>query len=695
MTTASTDSPRRAASATATSARPSTPTAPTRATAPTTAGAAAPTHDGPVAPARPGATALRPLRHDAVRLTRGFLADWQRTNRDGTIPHAIEQLEASQALNNIRRVTGEHEGEFVGFQFADSDVYKTLEAIGWEAGRSDVGDLLPFVDATVDLLERAQQPDGYLNSHYQVDKPELELAPGELRWGHELYCLGHLLQAGVAWVRTTGRRDLLEVGLRFAALVDERYGPEGAEGVDGHAEIETALVETYRVTGDERWLTLARRFVDLRGRQLVGPDPLGYPYFQEHEPVREVREATGHAVRQLYLAAGVTDVATEAPDGDPELRAALERIWTSVHEHKMYISGGVGSRHRDEAFGDAYELPPDRAYAETCAAIADLQWNWRLLLLTGQSRFADEMERGLFNAVAVSTSTDGCAFTYANPLQLRTGAGGGGENAPAGRQPWFRCACCPPNLARLVSSLHDHVATTTDADLQLHLFAQGTIALGDVGGEATTATVTTDYPWDGTVEVSFDAPFSGGSVALRRPGWATGAAVSVDGREVEPALRDGYLVVDAQESPVTTITLVLPLEPTVQHPHPFVDATRGTIALTRGPVLYAVEQADLPEGVTPEQVVVPGSPVVTVAEGDAVTGPRLLVAGARVRPAGHLPLYLAEPAGSAATDAADAAARPTAEPVAAPGDPFDLVAIPYHRWGNRSAGGMRVWLPTS
>lgn len=656
-----------------------TTASPTTAVQPATAA----THDGPASPRRLDSIALRPLQHNAVRITGGFFADWQRKNREGTIPHAIEQLEASQALNNLRRITGEHEGEFVGFQFADSDVYKTLEAIGWEAGRSDVSLFMPFVEETIDLLARAQRPDGYLNSHYQVDKPVLALAPEELRWGHELYCLGHLLQAGVAWARTTGRQDLLDIGLHFATLVDERYGPAGAEGVDGHAEIETALVETYRLTGDERWLTLAGRFVDLRGHQLVGPDPLGYPYFQEHEPVRAVSEATGHAVRQLYLAAGIADVVTET--GDPELMAALERIWTSVHEHKMYISGGLGSRHRDEAFGDAYELPPDRAYSETCAAIANVQWNWRMLLLTGQSRFADEMERGLFNAIAVSTSTDGCSFTYANPLQLRTAAAGGGENAPSRRQPWFRCACCPPNLARLVSSLHDYVATTTDSDLQLHLFTDGTISLGGVGGAATTATVSTDYPWDGTIDVAFDAPFSGGSVLLRRPSWATGAAVTVNGRQIEPALRDGYLIVEAHESPITTIRLILPLDPTVLRPHPYADAVRGTIAFTRGPVLFAVEQADLPDGVTVEQVIVPNHPVVTWVEAEATAGPRLRIAGAQVRSGAGIPLYRADRAADGSTTSTEVAEH--AE--------FDLVAIPYHHWGNRSEGGMRVWLPTN
>jgi len=631
-----------------------------------------PTRPGPVSPSASAVSALRPLPHSAVRLTGGFLGEWQDTNRSGTIPHAIQQLEESQALNNVRRITGEHTGEFVGLQFADSDIYKTLEAIGWEAGRSDIAEFLPFVDSTIDLLARAQESDGYLDSFYQLDKPEAKLV--DLRWGHEMYCLGHLLQAGIAWKRTTDREDLLEIGLRFADLIVARFGPDGAEGVCGHPEIETALIETYRTVGDEKYLRLAERFVDLRGKHLVGEDRFGYAYFQDHEPVREVDAATGHAVRQLYLAAGVTDLYAET--GDRTLWEALERIWTSVHEQKMYISGGLGSRHRDESFGDPYELPPDRAYSETCAAIANFQWNWRMLLASGQSRFADEMERGLYNAIAVSTTVDGCAFFYSNPLQLRSDHDGSDEDSPSRRLSWYTCACCPPNLARLVSSLDDYVATTAGSDLQVHLYADATIALDSVGGDATSATVDTAYPWDGAVGITFDRPFTGGRVLLRMPTWAEDATVVVNGEAYTATSEDGYLVVDAGAEGVSSIALTLPVRATVRQPHPYVDASRGCIALTRGPVVYAVEQADLPEGVTPEQVLVPATPVLTEAGVDAVTGPRLRVAGAQARTAESRTLY-------ATPDAASA--RPAE---------IELVAIPYYRWGNRSDGGMRVWLPT-
>lgn len=259
--------------------------------------------DGPVAPAASTRLAERPLPLDAVRLRpEGVLGAWQERNRRATIPHAIAQLEESGALPNMRRAAGESAEPFRGFHFSDSDIYKVLEAIGWEAARSDVSDLLPFVDETVDLLARAQRDDGYLNSFYQSVHPELILA--DLRWGHELYCLGHLLQAGIAWARTTGRRDLLEIGLRFTALVDERFGDGGDPVVCGHPEIETALVELHRLTGDAAHLRLAQLFIDRRGRRTVGEDRFGYHYFQDHEPIRSATDATGHAVRQLYLAAG-------------------------------------------------------------------------------------------------------------------------------------------------------------------------------------------------------------------------------------------------------------------------------------------------------------------------------------------------------------------------------------------------------
>lgn len=619
---------------------------------------------GPVSPISQERVTLEPLPFDAVRFTgSGMLAAWQETNAQATLAHCVDQLEASHALDNLRIAAGQGTGEFVGFQFADSDVYKVLEAIGWEAGRGDVSTFLPFVDRTVALLEAAQESDGYLDSHFQVARPTEKLT--DLRWGHELYCLGHLLQAGVAWTRTTGRADILEVGLRFAALVDDRFGVDGADLVDGHPEVETALVEVYRLTGEKRWLDLAQRMIDLRGHQLVGPDRFGYGYFQDHAPVRDVDGATGHSVRQLYLAAGVADAYVE--NGDDALLDALERIWTDIHTRKMYITGGLGSRHRDESFGDPFELPPDRAYSETCAAISSVMFNWRMLLITGEGRFADEMERALYNAVATSTTPDGCAFFYSNPLQVRTHRDGEHEQAPARRVGWYDCACCPPNLARLVASLHSYAATTRNGGLQLHLYESGTITLPDA-----TAAVTTDYPFDGRISVAFDRPFNH-EVSLRVPAWADSFALTVDGEPSEAVVTDGYVTVPGG---ISSIELLLDLPVVVRRPHPHIDAVRGCVAVTRGPIVYAVEQTDLPDGVVLEDVVIDADAGASVG-GTAVGVPTVRVSLA-TRQSSQTGLYPVR-----------------AERDAPISGTMDVALVPYFRWGNRGPGGMRIWLPTT
>jgi DUF1680 family protein len=628
---------------------------------------------GPVGPLSETHSALRPLPLDAVALTgSGQLAAWQRVNRDATLAHCVEQLEVSGALANLRIAAGRETGAFRGFVFADSDVYKVLEALGWEAGRAGAEAFAVFVDETVALLQAAQQADGYLDSFFQVAKPDEQFA--DLRWGHEMYCLGHLLQAGVAWARARERTDLLDVGLRFAALVEQRFGAAGVDAVCGHPEIETALVEVYRVTGNRRWLELAQRFIDLRGHRSVGEDRFGYGYFQDHEPVRGVAGATGHSVRQLYLAAGVADVYAEG--GDPELLAALERIWSDVHTSKMYVTGGLGSRHRDEAFGDPFELPPDRAYSETCAAIASVHFNWRMLLITGEGRFADEMERALYNAVAGSTTSDGTAFFYSNPLQVRTHRDGAHEQAPARRVGWYDCACCPPNVARLVSSLQHYTATTAEGSLQLHLYESGTIELGGVGRAATRARISTSYPVDTTVSIRFDAPFTGGEVALRLPGWAESWSLVVDGVAFDVPVIDGYLRVAG--TGIRSIDLVLEMPVQLRRAHPQVDAVRGCVAVTRGPLVYAIEQADLPESLQLEDFVIDASVPVVLDEMDTELGvPRVRITGSR----------RAEVAGGL---------YPPAGPVVMErGAAVTVTAVPYYRWGNRSPGGMRVWIPTS
>ncbi len=397
-----------------------------------------------------------------ARLTGGLLHAWQQRNAEASLPLALRQLETAGNLANVRlAISGAREG-YRGPVFMDSDIYKVLEAIGWELGRSPDEELASFLAETTALLEKAQQPDGYLNSCIQVSgRPRYSF----LAWSHELYCAGHLIQAGLACQRGAGDPALLAVARRFADhLVDHFLGRQ--EGIDGHPIVETALAELYRETGHEPYLQLASQFIEQRGHGLIGDSGFGHRYLQDHEPVRDSVTQVGHVVRALYLDAGVADVAAETGDA-PLLASSLAR-WADMVAAKTYLTGGNGSRHEGESFGDRFELPPDRAYNETCAAIASFQWAWRLLLATGDAAYAGLMERILYNGFASSTATGGTRFFYVNPLQRR--ADHFEKDDPGRRREWFSCACCPPNIMRTVASLQHYLATASGGTLYVQQF---------------------------------------------------------------------------------------------------------------------------------------------------------------------------------------------------------------------------------
>jgi DUF1680 family protein len=640
---------------------------------------------GPVAPTPAARSVLSPVGLDQARLDPdGLLGRWQRRNAEATLPHCIQQLRESGALDNMRRVSGQYDGEFVGMWFADTDIYKTLEAVIWELSRRPAAqdrddELYGFLNDTVSLLDKAQDSDGYLNSYFQVDHRDQQWH--DLRSGHELYCAGHLVHAAVAAARVGVAEQLVVVARRFADLLVRRFGPDGIEAVCGHPEIETALVELYRVTGHRPYLELATRFVDLRGHGLLGGDRMGPAYYQDHRPIREAPEVTGHAVRQNYLLAGATDVATET--GDATLLQATRRLSGSARRAKTYLTGAHGSRHRDEAFGDAYELPPDRAYGETCAAIASFHSNFRLLLATGERAYADEMERVLYNAIAGASAVDGTRFFYSNPLQLRTGHDGSHEDSPSRRLPWYSCACCPPNLARLMASLHTYVATVDSTGVQVHLYCAGAFDV-TIDGQPVTLAVSGNYPLDGNVAVRVRA---GGkarfTLSLRVPAWCEEYQVTVDGVAVEEQARDGYLrLTRAWVESTVVLALSMPARLVAAHPH--VDAVRGCLALMRGPLVYCLEQADLPDGVAVEDVTIdPADPLRLAgpAAPDWPAGVMALAARGLAYATPSEPLYRDAGAGRETDNDADA-------PM-----PLELRAVPYFLWGNRAPGGMRVWIP--
>jgi hypothetical protein len=516
-----------------------------------------------------------------------------------------------------------------------------VEAMAWDGSFDDL------IDDIADKMAGAQEDDGYLNTRWGHRGREHRYT--DLEWGHELYCYGHMIQAAVARLRTRGEDRLTEITRRAADHVCDTFGEDGNQGVCGHPEIEMALVELYRTTGEERYLEQARLFVERRGRPALADISHGRDYFQDDMPIREATAFRGHAVRALYLASAAVDVAVET--GDRELLAAIERQWEHTIERRTYLTGGMGSRHSGESFGEDYELPPDRAYSETCAGVASVQLAWRLLLATGDVRYADQIERTLFNVVATSPALDGSGFFYANPLHQRVPGeppDPDAENMRAAsslRAPWFHVSCCPTNVARTFASLGGYVATTDADGVQIHQFAPGTIRAGALALE-----VQTEYPWAGDVTVRVTA--AGGMrrrVSLRVPEWA-GEAVLVDRGHRRP-VRSGYAAVDAEWQVGDELRLELPVRPRWTEPDPRVDAVRGCVAVERGPLVYCLESTDQ----------------------------ELDLADVRVDPAD--------------APADDGTARDLARAALVRGS--GLTFIPYHTWGNRGLATMRVWVPVN
>jgi DUF1680 family protein len=617
-----------------------------------------------VAPTEDARVRLRPLNPTAVQILGGLLADRQRVNREVTLLRGAEELERAGTLDNLRIAAGRIQGDRRGMVFSDSDVYKWLEAIAWEIGREPSPELEALARETIDLVASAQEPDGYLNSWCQVVDPSWRWT--DLEMGHELYCAGHLLQAGVAFARATGDVSLLTVARHLADLIDEVFGSGGRAETDGHPEVEVALVELYRHTGERRYLELANTLVTRRGHGMFAGGRFDLGYYQDAEPVRDARSIVGHAVRALYLAAGVTDLYAET--GDDALLASMLRQWDDLASTKTYLTGGVGSRHYDEAIGDPYELPPDRAYCETCAAIASIMWNWRLLLVTGESRFADLLERTLYNGFLSGHSLDGESFFYSNPLQSRTGER---------RHRWNPVACCPPNIMRLLASLHHYLATTGDGGVQLHQYATSTVrAVLPVAGPVELA-VETGYPWSGSVMVEVVASGEAEwTLSLRVPAWARGAVV--DGQPVAP----GYAELARRWRPGDRVVLEFDVSPRLTAANPRIDAVRGCLALERGPVVYCFEAADLPAGADLADVALQTDPA------PADSGPLTQLGDV---PGVSVEGIVRDLDGWTQVEYADVRELPGDGAAA----PARLLAVPYFAWANRGDGGMRVWLPSS
>ena len=614
---------------------------------------------------------FRPVAITAVTLEDAFWQPRRKINRDIMLPAQFDLCERTGRFANFRRAAGTEAGEYQGQYYNDSDVYKLLESASWALAGEDDPELKALVDLLIDDISAAQQPDGYLHTYFTL------VRPGE-RWTnfdlHEMYCAGHLFQAAVAHYRSTGETRLLDVARRFADHICERFGPEdeGKQfGNDGHPEIEMALVELYRATGDRKYLEESQYLVGNRGYGRVSAHPYGrFPasYGQDHVPFHQSTRLEGHAVRAVYLNCGATDIAVETDV--PELRTALDTMWHSMVSRQMYIHGGLGPRHENEGFGpDDYELPNHRAHAETCASVANVMWNWRLLLLTGESRYADLMEQTLYNSVLSGVSLDGKGYFYQNPLS---------DNGTHRRQTWFTTACCPGNVSRTLAQLPGYYYTTSESAVWVHLYGsnRATLPLSD---DITVQLVQrTNYPWSGeiVIEVGTAGTFD---LHLRLPGWcADGWNVTLNGGAVgHTVTAEGYLCISRAWQAGDVVTLDLPMPVRRVTSHPLVAENHSRVALMRGPLLYCLEGADHPGTDVRLVELRETSAFAPEHRADLLDGVMVLRGEGWVRAAGDESLYRAASTNGEAGELTS----------------VSVTAIPYYAWANREPGPMLVWLP--
>lgn len=628
----------------------------------------------PVAPAR---GRLRPLGLREITNLRGFWGQRQQVNTTASLSHCEHWMERVGWLTNFDRVTSGTTGpDRPGWSFSDSEIYKLLEALCWEAGRTGSPDAEAAITRLTARIAPAQDEDGYLNTCFGHSGQPARYT--DLEMGHELYCTGHLLQAAAARMRTTGADTLVEIARRAADHVCSTFGASGLQKICGHPEIEVGLAEFGRAMRDDRYIEQARIFLDRRGHATLEDIPFGRAYFQDDVPIRDADVWRGHAVRALYLSAAAVDVAVDRQDD--ELLHAIERQWERTVARRTYITGGMGSRHQDEGFGEDWELPPDRAYCETCAGVASIMVSWRLYLATGDVRYADLIERTLFNVVAASPSADGRAFFYANPQHQRFTAGHSDHTqvsprAEGGtRAAWFDVSCCPTNVARTLASIDSYLATADTDGVQVHLYVTSNIRTSLPDGRDIAIDIETDYPTSGTISLRTTGneprPWT---LTLRVPAWASGAVLTTpDGqsRDVQP----GLVTINRAFAAGDEVILQLPMQPRFTWPDPRIDAIRSCVAVERGPEVLCVEGIDLPAAAALDGLRIDPSAPPQERDGAVYVTGRLLDLTDT-----HWPFL-------------DGPPTPGPDGRTSAGE-IQVVLHPYHQWAERAPTTMRVWLP--
>lgn len=623
---------------------------------------------------------------DRVTFHHGFWASRLETNRRITIPYALQKCKETGRIGNFEVAGGLKQGTFAGTYFNDSDLFKVIEGASYSLVLHPDPELDAALDGLIEIIAAAQEEDGYLFTARTINDPDYDYPGKAARWshlehGHELYNVGHLYEAAVAHHRATGSRKLLDIAIRNADLICSVFGEKPGQriGVPGHEEIEIGLVKLYHTTGDEKYLRQAEFFINMRGRsdkrEIFAGDGRQY---QDHRPVVEQEQAVGHAVRAAYLYAGVADVA--ALTGNEALLHAIDRISNDIISTKMYLTGGIGSRHQGEAFGESYELPNKTAYCETCAAIGHAMFNHRMFLLHGESRYIDILERIIYNGFLSGISLSGDRFFYPNPLEsdgiyeFNRGA--------IERQPWFNTSCCPVNITRFMPSIPGYVYAVRNNSLYVNLFTTGTaqITLPDCD---VTIKQTTHYPWDGHIQLSVTPSKTGCfPLHIRIPGWTTGHpvpgdlyqyesihaadyAITVNGTTVDLPIEKGYAVIKRTWKEGDIIDIELPMPVNRVRCNSNVPDNRGRVAIERGPLVYCVEGVDhsgkaLNLALPPDTVLVP-------QHNNALLGGITILKGQGI----------------------SLLQRKDGEPL---GNPAEIIMIPYYAWCHRGPGEMAVWL---
>jgi hypothetical protein len=617
-----------------------------------------------------------PVPFTAVHIKDSFWAPKIEINRTVSIPSAFKQCEKNGRLDNFAlaggKIRGEHKGDY---PFDDTDVYKVVEGASYTLAVKYDARLDAYLDSVIALIAGAQEPDGYLYTCLTNKCKRLERWYGKGRWdqlnSHELYNCGHLYEAAVAHYLATGKRSLLDVAIKNADLIDEVFGPAAGQKQrpSGHPIIEMALVKLYRVTGEERYLKLARFFIDETGKGTDGHKL--NPYSQDHKPIVDQDEAVGHAVRFGYLYSGVTDVASLMHDA--ALMDASKRVWENVVSKKLYITGGIGSRGQWEGFGPNYELPNMTSYCETCASIANVFWNYRLFLNEADSRYYDVLERVLYNGLISGVSLSGDRFFYDNPIE---------SNHTHERAPWFGCACCPGNVTRFMASIPGYVYSDADGAVYVNLFVGNTAEI-PMGRDTVRLSETTNYPWDGNVTISIEKPAERRfDLMVRIPGWAVNQVVPSDlyhfadstrgtlafrlnGEATKPRIESGYAHFQRRWKAGDRVEIAIPMPVRRVTASDSVESDRGKIAYQRGPLVYCFEDKDNGNGWMFDLFVPKSEEVRSQFEPGLLGGiTTLTMNGFKVAVSG---------------------ADTTVERA-------KLTAIPYYAWANRGKANMRVWM---